>query len=76
MGRKQTVTSRRWGTRQRVLEETGIAREKLLAWADEGIVRTAKIGSGQQGRRVFCIDDILAALERISVGLEPEIRRR
>jgi DNA-binding transcriptional MerR regulator len=76
MGRKSTISSNRWGIRQKVLAETGIARDQLMAWAEAGVVRTAKLGNGQQGRRVFCVDDILAALERIAIGLKPENRRR
>jgi len=76
MGRKSTISSNRWGIRQKVLDETGIARDQLLKWADDGVVRTAKLGSGRQCRRVFCVDDALAALERLAIGLEPSIRRR
>jgi len=77
MAKKSTVPSRRWGTRETSIAEFGITRDQLLDWADTGVVRTCKFANGtQQGRRVFCMDDIAAALERIAVGLEPEIRRR
>jgi hypothetical protein len=77
MSRKVTIPSSCWGTRQAARAKFGISREKLLEWTTTGIVRSVKFSDGkQQGRRVFCHDDIAAALERLAVGLEPEVRRR
>ena len=60
----------------KTLEQFGLARDTLLEWAELGIVRTVKFGEGKQARRVYCWDDIATALERMAVGLEPEVQRR
>ncbi|MBT3378808.1 MAG: hypothetical protein HOJ57_39040 [Lentisphaerae bacterium] len=77
MARKSSHPSNRWGIRQKICSEFGVSREQIKEWAENGTIRTVKFAGGcRQGRRVYCLDDCAAALERLAVGLEPEIRRR
>lgn len=77
MSRRNNPPSNHWGTQEKVRSEFGISREKIWEWSEDGFVRSVKFGEGKrQGRRVFCLDDCAAALERLAVGLQPEVRRK
>ena len=49
---------------------------RLRQWADQGHVRSLKLGDSQQSARLFNVQDVQDAVERIAQGYEPRKRRR
>ncbi|MBT3290157.1 MAG: hypothetical protein HN380_22635 [Victivallales bacterium] len=61
------------GIRERIAP---IAARKLRSWAEQGLVRVAKMGGNKQSPALYLVRDVIAVMEAYAAGRRPTRGRR
>lgn len=61
-----------WLHKHHLLSKFNLGFRTLDKWVTEGFVRSAKLDSSQQGRRLYSVADVNATLAALAAGRPPK----
>ncbi len=71
-----TTPTAGWLQQDSILERYQVGWRRLEAWRAQGLVRSVKLHESKQGRRLYCVADLEAALANLAAGRMPRPARK